>query len=74
LCGSSGDEALHVAEEMRKSVEDNGFHSAGNPVNVTISCGLASFIEGDTLNSVFSRADKALYQAKKAGKNRCILG
>ncbi|MET0066698.1 MAG: GGDEF domain-containing protein [Candidatus Thiodiazotropha sp.] len=74
LCGSSGDEALHVAEEMRKSVAENGFHSSGNPVHVTISCGLTSFVEGDTLNTVFSRADKALYQAKKAGKNRCVLG
>lgn len=73
LCGSTGEEALQVAEEMRKSVSENGFHSAGNPVNVTISCGLTSFIEGDTLNSVFSRADKALYQAKKSGKDRCIL-
>ncbi|MET0090432.1 MAG: GGDEF domain-containing protein [Candidatus Thiodiazotropha sp.] len=74
LCGSSGSEALQVAEEMRKSVEDNGFHSAGNPIRVTISCGLTSFVDGDTLNSVFSRADKALYQAKRNGKNCCVLG
>jgi predicted signal transduction protein with EAL and GGDEF domain len=32
-----------------------------------------SNIEVDTLNSVFSRADKALYQAKKSDKGRCIL-
>ncbi len=74
LCGSSGEEALRVAEEMRKSVEDNGFHSAGNPVNVTISCGLTSFADSDNLNTVFSRADKALYQAKRNGKNCCVLG
>jgi diguanylate cyclase len=74
LCGAEGDEALNVAEQMRRSVESNGFHSQGKPVPVTISCGVASFREGDQLDKVFSRADKALYQAKRNGKNRCELG
>jgi diguanylate cyclase len=73
LCGSSGKEALKVADEMRKSVEDNGFHSSGKPVAVTISCGVASFLQGDQVESVFRRADKALYEAKRSGKNRCEL-
>ncbi|MCU7815231.1 MAG: diguanylate cyclase [Candidatus Thiodiazotropha sp. (ex Rostrolucina anterorostrata)] len=74
LCGTPGDEALRVANEMRESVEKNGFHSGGKPVSVTISCGIASFQGNDEINAVFSRADKALYQAKKSGKNRCELG
>jgi diguanylate cyclase len=74
LCGAEGEEALSVAEEMRQSVESNGFHSQGKPVPVTISCGVANFTEGDSLEKVFSRADKALYQAKRDGKNRCELG
>ncbi|MEJ2610956.1 MAG: diguanylate cyclase [Candidatus Thiodiazotropha sp.] len=73
LCGTPGDEALSVAEEMRISVERNGFHSAGKPVNVTISCGITAFQEGDTIENAFVRADKALYAAKKSGKNRCVL-
>ncbi|MCU7933891.1 MAG: GGDEF domain-containing protein [Candidatus Thiodiazotropha sp. (ex Dulcina madagascariensis)] len=73
LCGTPGEEALRVAEEMRKSVEENGFHSSGKPVPVTISCGIAPFMTGDSIDSVFSRADKALYSAKKSGKNRCEL-
>ncbi|MEJ2590516.1 MAG: diguanylate cyclase [Candidatus Thiodiazotropha sp.] len=71
LCGSGGDEALKVADEMRRSVADNGFHSSGKPVAVTISCGIADFRQDDTVDAVFSRADKALYAAKKSGKNRC---
>jgi diguanylate cyclase len=71
LCGSGSEEALKVADEMRRSVEDNGFHSSGRPVSVTISCGIADFRPDDTVDAVFSRADKALYAAKKAGKNRC---
>lgn len=74
LCGTQGEEALSVAQEMRRSVESNGFHSHGKPVAVTISCGVATFQSGDSLDSVFARADKALYQAKKNGKNRCELG
>ena len=73
LCGSAGEEALTVAEEMRRSVESNGFHSQGKPVPVTISCGVAGFQPGDDLDSVFASADKALYQAKSKGKNRCEL-
>lgn len=74
LCGAEGEEALSVAEQMRQSVESNGFHSHGKPVKVTISCGVANFRKGDDLDKVFSRADKALYQAKRNGKNRCELG
>ena len=74
LCGAEGAEALSVAEQMRHSVESNGFHSQGKPVRVTISCGVATFKKGDSLDQVFSRADKALYQAKRNGKNRCELG
>jgi diguanylate cyclase len=73
LCGAEDREALSVAEEMRQSVESNGFHSQGKPVRVTISCGLTSFRDGDALDRVFTRADKALYQAKRNGKNRCEL-
>jgi diguanylate cyclase len=73
LCGAQGEEALRVAEQMHQSVESNGFHSKGKPVRVTISCGLSSFQEGDSLEKVFSRADKALYKAKRSGKNRCEL-
>jgi diguanylate cyclase len=73
LCGAQGEEAVSVAEDMRRSVESNGFHSQGKPVRVTISCGVASFQKGDSLEEVFTRADKALYQAKRNGKNRCEL-
>ena len=73
LCGTEGEEAIKVAEQMRQSVNENGFHSHGKPVPVTISCGIATFRTSDNFDSVFSRADKALYEAKRAGKNRCEL-
>ncbi len=64
------DKAYLVAEKLRSVVASAGFHYRKQPVNVTVSCGLASFREGDEVNSVFDRADAALYGAKKAGRNR----
>jgi PleD family two-component response regulator len=39
---------------------------------VTISCGLTEFRAGDTPTAVYERADRALYQAKQQGRNRCV--
>ncbi len=71
LSGTPLDEAAAVAEQIRKSVEESGFHSGDRPVTLTISCGYTEFREGDTPDSAFSRADNALYKAKGEGKNRC---
>jgi diguanylate cyclase len=72
LSGTPLDEAAVVAENIRKSVEESGFHSGNKPITLTISCGYTDFREGDTPDSAFSRADDALYKAKGEGKNRCI--
>jgi predicted signal transduction protein with EAL and GGDEF domain len=42
-------------------------------VRVTISCGVAEFRPGDTLEAVFERADRAMYLAKANGRNRVRL-
>ena len=68
------DQAALVAEEVRKSVETSGFRSGKKPITLTISCGYSDFREGDSPDSVFERADQALYQAKGKGKNCCING
>ncbi len=60
------EEALVLAERIRKAVEINLALK-----NITISIGLASFPEnGDTKEDLIAKADKALYEAKKLGKNR----
>jgi diguanylate cyclase len=72
LVGSELGDALLAAEEMRVAVESLRFHFHGTPVQVTVSCGLTAIREGDTADTVFDRADAALYKAKNNGRNVCI--
>nr|WP_240332033.1 transporter substrate-binding domain-containing protein [Sulfurospirillum tamanensis] len=61
-----------LAEKIKTALSQSEFEHVGYK---TASYGIAQFEEGDTIESVFIRADKALYCAKKKGKNRiCILG
>jgi diguanylate cyclase len=71
--GSPAEAALKVTEQMRSMVEEMQFFSATERVPLTVSCGLTAFNSEDSEASAFARADKALYQAKKEGKNRCVL-
>lgn len=64
-------EAFTVAEKIRRAVEQKPFRSGNNRVNITVSCGVASFQPGDGRKSPFERADEALYLAKREGRNRC---
>ncbi len=64
--------AIPVAEKLRAAVEVCEFVYEGKPVPITMSGGVASFSEGDSIEAVYQRADKALYQAKDQGRNRFI--
>jgi diguanylate cyclase len=64
--------ATTVAEKLRCVVEAAAFRHHGEPVQVTVSAGLMDFRAGDTLTTVYERADRALYQAKQQGRNHCV--
>lgn len=66
-------EALKLADDLRESVKNCIFHYRGEDVYVTAPCGLSSFSQGDMVDQVFERADKALYEAKGNGCNQCVL-
>jgi diguanylate cyclase len=74
LVGAALDDAQRIADMMRIAVESGGLHAHGKPVSVTVSGGLSSFKFGDAPADVFERADKAMYQAKQAGKNQVVVG
>jgi len=64
--------AITVAESLRESIEACSFQYGDKTVQITISCGLAEFKGKDNLDTIFKRADKALYKAKNSGRNCCI--
>lgn len=66
--------AMQVAEKIRKQVEASPFHFKGKGVQITISCGIASFTEDCEPEDVFDAADRALYAAKEGGRNQCQIG
>jgi len=64
---SSLDGVAHLAEKVRQDIEKHQFSKAGN---VTVSIGIAELTSDDDSRSLFKRADKMLYKAKKNGKNQ----
>tara|TARA_R110002050_G_scaffold9504_1_gene32994 strand:- start:131162 stop:132790 length:1629 start_codon:yes stop_codon:yes gene_type:complete len=66
------EDALILANKIREKVANSKFHYENKPVPITASAGLATFRPNDTIDTVFKRADGALYRAKKTGRNRCI--
>lgn len=63
--------AYAIADRLRESVSALSIQSGSEPINVTISVGMSSSnnVE-DTWNTLFDRADKELYNAKKGGRNQ----
>lgn len=63
--------AVTVAERIRKAVEGTQIEWEGKRIPVTVSLGVATLHTGEKIpDSMVHRADKALYQAKRTGKNR----
>ena len=70
LAATRQDAGLQVAEMLRTCIEGISFRGQQQPVRITLSCGLTTLRAGDTPDSAFERADRALYQAKRGGRNR----
>ncbi|MCW2241639.1 GGDEF domain-containing protein [Azospirillum canadense] len=67
-------QAREVAERLRQSIAAASiFAPDGQALAVTASMGIAALGAGDLLDSLLSRADHALYQAKECGRNRSVV-
>lgn len=70
--GTSIDHAAVVLEDLRAGIEESPFHFKKERVTITISVGYTDFRQGNTLDQVFERADRAMYRAKDGGRNRLV--
>ncbi|MDQ2871337.1 MAG: GGDEF domain-containing protein, partial [Acidobacteriota bacterium] len=67
---TSGEAARAVAERIRFAVQEEIFDSAGTPFRITVSGGVADAAGAPDRESLLVQADKALYAAKAAGRDR----
>ena len=72
----SSELAKGIAEKIRLSVEKLKLiqkQTNTHLPSISVSLGVAELSERESWDSVFDRADKAMYQAKQQGRNRCII-
>ena len=64
--------AAELADRLRQRVSEQPVMWQGNDIKVTVSCGVACYPDGVlTKEALFAGADRALYEAKSAGRN-CV--
>ena len=64
--------AMTIAERIRKLVEDKVILYDGQNIEVTISIGVSSYnFDNESAKSIVERADNALYESKRNGRN-CV--
>lgn len=70
LTSSTQEQAVGVANKIRNTIENLHQVIVDAPEKLTISIGVAQYREGESLTELTDAADRALYEAKKSGKNR----
>jgi diguanylate cyclase (GGDEF)-like protein len=71
LNNTKADDALELANKLRKTIADSSLKIEGNSVTYTVSLGIeSSQAQDQSINELFKRADVKLYSAKNKGRNR----
>lgn len=70
---TSPDAAFKLLDMIREAIAKAPFRFKQEPLEVTLSVGIVSVHENETIDEAFARADKLLYQAKDEGRNRCLM-
>lgn len=66
--------AYNLAEALRESIAVHEFTSGDKAFHITLSIGVAAIDENTPLEMALKLADKGLYEAKHAGRNRTVCG
>lgn len=73
--GCNAQVAEQIAERLQREIQRQSFSHGDEAYSVTVSQGLTGLTDEDeSLDSVFARADAAMYRAKRQGKNRIVRG
>jgi diguanylate cyclase len=70
LPGTSRDDAQALLARLQRQLSASLFMHEGREVFVTFSAGVTALRTGEALDAALERADRALYEAKRTGKNR----
>jgi len=73
LPGSSCDEGQQLLTRLQRQLSASLFMHDGREVFVTFSAGVTALRAGESLDIALERADRALYEAKRTGKNRTCV-
>jgi len=69
LTSTDANAAATMVKKMRTGIAESSFHFKGEPVSLTLSAGITETRTGDNVESIYERADAALYKAKNSGRN-----
>ncbi|QOP41571.1 GGDEF domain-containing protein [Sulfurimonas marina] len=64
------EDCLNISERVLKLISSNKLIYKGTTLQVTVSIGTTQYHNGDTMEDLVERADKALYRSKSNGKNQ----
>ena len=73
LPDTSVPQAREITERICVAIDENVISHGSHAIRVTVSIGIAALRPGDSIEQWLSRADKALYEAKRNGRNRCAV-
>ncbi len=74
LPGANVDEAAKVAEKIRKAINEKVFFHEKGDFHASLSLGVTRVSPDDKdIEAIVARADRALYEAKRTGKNKVVI-
>jgi diguanylate cyclase len=74
LPATAAQEGQQILTRLQRSLSVGLFLHERKTVFVTFSAGVTAYRKGETIERALERADEALYEAKRTGKNRTCIG
>jgi diguanylate cyclase (GGDEF)-like protein len=73
FAGTNQSDAVRGAERLAAGLKDMPVTRVEPRYRITTSVGITEYRQGDTIQQLIERADKALYDAKRTGRNRIVV-